>query len=416
MDGASLKHADGNYLGELLANWQPMLAACMGLIAGTVSIYLNNLFSPHLIAEFGWDKADFALIGMTTAISVVALPIAGRLADRFGMRRIALVGVVGLPVVFVGLAFQPGSFAVFFLFSTAQMLIVSALAGIVVYTRLLVRYFVKARGLALGIASCTPALATTLFSPALSWFIEAFGWRAGYLVMAAVAGILGAAALLTVPRDFRDADSRPSHARTARKDYGELLRSRAFLVIFGAMILCNLHFSMQTTQLSLIMQERHMSAQWASVMISIFAMGVIIGRIVCGIALDRYEPRGVAFLCFLFPAAGLAIMATGSGGPVLMGVGIMSLGFSVGAEGDVAAYLATRYFRPELYSSVVGLFASAMAISALIGAFVLNRIVAATNGYSLFLLIASVSVLSGAVLFLLLGKQQTSADDRCAEA
>ena len=93
---------------------------------------------------------------------------------------------------------------------------------------------------------------------------------------------------------------------------------------------------MQTTQLSLIMQERHMSAQWASVMISIFAMGVIIGRIVCGIALDRYEPRGVAFLCFLFPAAGLAIMATGSGGPVLMGVGIMSLGFSVGAEGDVA--------------------------------------------------------------------------------
>lgn len=109
-------------------------------------------------------------------------------------------------------------------------------------------------------------------------------------------------------------------------------------------------------------------------------------------------------------------MATGSGGPVLMGVGIMSLGFSVGAEGDVAAYLATRYFRPELYSSVVGLFASAMAISALIGAFVLNRIVAATNGYSLFLLIASVSVLFGAVLFLLLGKQQTSADDRCAEA
>lgn len=395
------------YFGEFLDNWQPLVAAILGLVAGTISIYINNLFSPYLIDEFGWKKSDFALIGLTTVISVFLLPVAGRLADRFGMRRIAVVGIVGLPFVFLGLASQPGSFVIFFILSTFQMLIMSALAGIVVYGRLIVRYFNRSRGLALGVASCMPAVATTIVSPLLSAFLEAFGWRAGYVLLAASVAVVGGLALWLVPRGFRDADTRPAQERSVMRDYSELIRSRAFVIIFIGLLLINLHFTMQTTQLSIITQELGVSAAWGSAMISVFAVGVIIGRIVCGVALDRFPPRLVAFVCFLFPATGLAILGSGGmGSPLLIGVGVMSLGFSVGAEGDVAAYLATRYFRPELFSSVLGLFTSAMALSALCGAFVISGTLASTGNYSLFLVIASCSVFAGAVLFLLLGKSK----------
>lgn len=395
---------------EFRVNWRALVAACAGLIAGTSSIYLNNLFSPALIAEFGWQKSQFALIGLTTVIAIFSLPIAGRLADQFGMRRIALVGVIGLPAVFCALALQPGSFVVFFLLSALQMLMVSSLVGIVVYGRLIVRYFSSARGLALGIGSCMPALAAGALSPVLGAFIESEGWRAGYVAMAIVGAVLGALALLMVPRGFQDRDTRPPEARRARRDYGELIRSRPFLVIFGAMLLCNLHFTMQTTQLTIVVIELGIDPLVAAGMISIFAAGVIIGRLLCGLALDRYPARFVATVCFLFPALGLAILSVSIADIALVGFAVATLGFSVGAEGDVAAYLATRYFRKELFSSVLGLFTSAMAISAMTGALVISATVEATGTYSLFLTISALTMFLGALSFLLLGRSEAPAE------
>jgi MFS family permease len=186
------------YLREFATNWQALTAACLGLVAGTISNYVSNLFSPELVATFGWEKSQFALVGLTVVIAALFLPIVGRLADRHGMRRIAIIGVTGLPLVFVGLGLQQGSFALFFMLSLAQMLIISALAGIVVYNRLIVRTFDRARGLALGVASCAPAVAAAVGSPLLSLFIGAHGWRQGYFLMAAITAVVGGAAMIAI--------------------------------------------------------------------------------------------------------------------------------------------------------------------------------------------------------------------------
>lgn len=390
------------YLREFAKNWQALTAACLGLIAGTISNYVSNLFSPELVEEFGWERSQFALVGLTVVIAAVFLPIVGRLADRHGMRRIAIVGVVGLPLVFVGLGLQQGSFAVFFALSLAQMLIISALAGIIVYNRLVVRSFERARGLALGVASCAPALAAAAGAPLLSSFIGAYGWRQGYFLMAAITAVIGAAAMLTIPRAFQDRSPDPVVPDAAARDYGEIFGDRAFLIIFGAMLFCNVHFTMQTTQLKLILLDIGMSSATSSAMISSFAVGVIVGRIACGIALDRFPPRIVAAICFLIPSIGLMILSAGMPSVLLIAFAVMSLGFSLGAEGDIAAYLVTRYFRQGLFSTILGLFAAAMACSALVGALILSRTVASTGGYGLFLGIAATTMFLGSLSFLFL--------------
>lgn len=394
------------YLREIGTNWQALAAACLGLIAGTISNYISNLFSPYLVEEFGWSRSDFALVGLTVVIAAIALPIAGRLADRFGMRRIAAIGVTGLPIVFTGLGLQQGSFAVFFALSLAQMLIISALAGIVVYNRLIVRSFDRARGLALGLASCAPALAAAIASPLLAMYMEQFGWRQGYFLMAGATAVIGGTALWLVPRGFQDRNPGHAAAGAAARDYGELLRSRPFVIIFGAMLLCNLHFTMQTTQLKLIVVDAGIDPAIGAAMISSFAIGVIVGRIACGMALDRFSARIVAAVCFLIPSMGLALLSAAVPSVPLIAFAVMSLGFSLGAEGDIAAYLATRYFRPDLFSTVLGLFAAAMAISALVGALVLSRTVAASGGYGLFLGIAATTMFAGSLSFLLLGRSR----------
>jgi predicted MFS family arabinose efflux permease len=274
--------------------------------------------------------------------------------------------------------------------------------------RLLVRSFVHARGLALGLASCAAPLATVLGAPLLSELMESRGWRAGYIAMAIAAAIFGACALMLIPHSYEDRDvqpERPVVAHDIARDYRALLGNRAFIVIFSALLLCNLHFTMQTTQLALILAEKGVGATISSAMVSVFAVGVIIGRIICGISLDRFPAYLVATVSFLVPGIGLAILSSSSPSLLLAGTAIASLGFSVGAEADIAAFLAARYFRSELFGSILGLFASAMAASAFAGAFLLSWTIEKSGGYALFLHTTSATVCAGSLSFLLLRRE-----------
>jgi len=398
------------YMAEFRNHWRGLLSASLGLAAGTISNYVNNLFSPSLVAEFGWSKSEFALIGLTVLIAAVCLPVAGRVVDRVGTRRMAMAGVVGLPLVFLGLSAMTGSFLMFFCLSVLQMLFVSCIAGILVYTRLITGTFNLARGVALGLASCAPPLATAFFSPMLSSFIESDGWRAGYLVMAGFTAVFGLAALFVMPR-IQDSQTALKATRPAAAGrYFEVLKGRTFQILFLALILCNLHFTVLTTQLKVVVLERGVSSETGALMISLFAIGVVAGRIACGLALDRFSTHLVSAVSFGIPAVGLAVLASGVPAPLVIGAGILSLGLAMGAEGDLVVYLAAKYFPAGVFSSVLGLFTAAMAISATLGALILSASLNQFGHYGPFLGLTSVTMALGALLFLLVPRIAGSDD------
>lgn len=391
-----------DYLGEIRIGWRPLLSASLGLTAGTSSNYLNNLFSPALVAEFGWEKSQFALIGLTVAIAAICLPFAGRVVDRFGTRRMAIVGVISLPLVHVAMSQMSGSFTLFFVLSLAQMLIVSCIAGILVYTRLIAHGFDRARGIALGIAACAAPLASALVSPFLSGIIAEQGWRTGYLVWAGYSAVLGLIALLLIPPGTEAREASAPAAGAAPRGMGEILRHPAFQLVFVALLLVNLHFTILTTQINLILTDRGVSAETAAWMLSLFASGVVAGRVLCGVALDRFPAHLVAFVSFAIPTVGLSLLALDVPDTLLIATAILCLGVSMGAESDIIVYLASRYFRLEIFSTLLGLFTAAMAISALAGALMLSLILRETGSYTLFLVITATAMLAGCLSFLFL--------------
>ena len=94
------------YLSEFRLNWRALAAASLGLAVGYTFInYVTNIFSPFLIADLGWQKSDFALLGLIVIVAAVCQPVAGRLADLIGVRRMALIGVIGL---LISLHYLPG--------------------------------------------------------------------------------------------------------------------------------------------------------------------------------------------------------------------------------------------------------------------------------------------------------------------
>src|SRR3989441_3065407 len=151
-------HAEAaSYLGEFRRNVRPLVAASLG--AGTslpFFAYTNSIFAPHLIHEFGWSRAQFALVGLTMLAALPFLPVVGRLTDLFGVKRIALTGTLLLVPCFVAYSMMQGGFPAFMAIFTAVLIIGSATSTLT-YARLVVESFDRARGLALTVMNITPS-------------------------------------------------------------------------------------------------------------------------------------------------------------------------------------------------------------------------------------------------------------------
>jgi MFS family permease len=395
------------YLSEFRVNWRYLTAAAIGLGSGySLNQYFNSIFAPHLLHEFGWSKSQFALLGGTILISMVGVPIFGRLTDIFGVRRIAAIGVIGAPAVFVAYSQMGGNFTWFFLINILQHILVGNTTTSTVYGRLIAQKFDRSRGSALALAACAPAAVAALSGPFLSSFIDAHGWRAGYLVLAVGCGIVGAIALLFIPPHQAAARKGAlAPVRSARRDYPEILRNPVFQIIAVGMLLCNFTLSVHGSQLKLIILESGMASATASLMISFFATGVVIGRLTCGFALDRFPSHIVATVGLGLPGIGLLILASGINDPMLIGSAVLLLGLSMGSELDITGYLVMRYFKVDVYSTVHGLVVGVVAFSAALGSFLLSYILKLGGSFSYFLVFSAVATMCGSTLFMLLARR-----------
>ena len=139
-------------------------------------------------------------------------------------------------------------------------------------------------------------------------------------------------------------------------------------------------------------------------MISSFAVGVLVGRFVSGVALDRFPAHLVAAVAMGLPSIGLILLAAHLGTQPIVMLAVMLIGFSLGGEGDVVAYLVVRNFGVRVYSSVLGIMTAAIATSSSVGAALLSLTLKLTGRYSPFLVASAVAIAVGSLLFLLLGR------------
>ncbi|HSW11888.1 MAG TPA: MFS transporter [Solimonas sp.] len=390
------------YLGELRTNWRALLASTIGHGAGlAASAYIIGTFAPHLIQEFGWSKSDFALLGTATLLTLVCLPVIGRLTDLFGVRRVAVTGAVFLPLSYLALSVFNGELRVFIGIVMLQVVLGTTTTS-TVYSRLVAERFELARGLGLAIMASGPAIVGAIGAPLLSDYIDAEGWRAGYRALAIFTAIFGLLALLLIPPHEALTPVMRQKRRTAR-DYRAIARSPAFWVIAGGIFLCNIPQPLHGLQLKLMLLDNGASAAAASRMISLYAVGVIIGRFVCGLALDRLPAHIVAAVSMALPSIGMFMIASALDAPWALATAVLLMGLSQGAEGDIAGYLVLRHFSVSIYSSVLGPVIAALGIASALGAGLLSLALKFTGGYDLYLALTAIGVLAGSGLFLLLG-------------
>ena len=402
-----------SYLGELRENAKPLAAASLG--CGTslpLFAYTSSVFAPHLVREFHWSRAQFALIGLTMLTTIFILPFIGRFTDRLGVRRVAMLGTVLVPLCFVGYALQWGNFY-YFMACSVMVMAVGSTTGPLVYSRLIAENFVQAQGLAFTILNCVPAALAMICVPLLNWAIIAYGWRASYLGLGALALVGGVSALLLIrpggTKRTEPAPAKPALTRgSARADYRVILRSKVFWIIVAAMFLSMLHTPLHASQMNIMLMDNGITTQQAANVVSVYAFGTLVGRIACGLALDRWSTRVVTAISTGLPAIGFFLLGTDLNTLPVIAFSMFLVGLSVGAETDVMAFLVSRYFDIRIYNSTLGLIHCVTFLTAAIGAGAISLSLKLSGSFSPFLYLVSATITLGALLFLLMPGGRTS--------
>lgn len=395
-----------SFIGEFRLNWVTLLAAFIGIATGNaLSHYTMSLFAPELIREFGWSKAQFALVSALPIVTAFMTPLAGRFADKFGARMAAGVGMTAMSLGFFGLSTLNGNIYEFFAIWLVQH-IFGVMATSLVFARTLVDRFDKARGTALSVLMMGPPLSGAVAAPILGAIIASYGWRNGFVALGAVSAIGGLVCIFFMGRSAKGKDQQAEikNPKITRADFLALVRQPAFALLVGGMFMINIAQPFAASQLKLVVLSKGVSDSAGTWMVSLYATGVIVGRAIFGIALDRISANKVALFGLSLPAIGFTILGAPGMTVAMCAVGIMLIGIAQGAEGDIGGYLVSRHFNLMNFSLVFAFVKSGLDAGGAIGALMLSFTLSHTGGsYEPYIWICAGTTLVGAFLFYLTG-------------
>jgi MFS family permease len=404
-------------IAEWRAGWRIVAGAAVGLGTG-VSLYLlvASLFITRITAEFGWTRGDMSIAGMVAFLTgALALPVIGQLLDRFGFRRVVLVCVPGLALLYLMIALQPGSYA-FYLALMVWGGIFGGGTGAIAYTRPVIAAFHRQRGLALGVATAGTSITAMIVPPILAAAIVAYGWRAGLYAMVALTLCFGLPlALFLIGRAregvARAVDDEPDAAvlplaGTQGRDapLRDAVRGLRFWLLAGALVAVNIPGSGVLGQLAPLISDKGLSDSAAALVMSIYAVGLLAGRLITGFSLDRLPAPTVAAVMTLIPALGITLLMIPSPSFALAALALGLIGMQQGSEIDLIAYFVSRGFGLKHYSSIYGAIAMAGALSTAVGLVLFGKMHDATGSYDVALTIGAVAFVVGAVAFAATGR------------
>ena len=170
----------------------------MGIGVNTRTAF--SLLFPPILAEFGWDRAVTAgafSVGFLVATAYV--PFLGMAMDRWGPRVVIPIGIV---ITSLGLALAPLTSRPWHLHVTLGALVGggSIFMTYIGHSLFLPHWFVRRRGLAIGVAFSGVGIGSIVLFPWLGRLIAASGWRAACWALVILLVVVLLPLNLTLPR------------------------------------------------------------------------------------------------------------------------------------------------------------------------------------------------------------------------
>jgi MFS family permease len=292
------------------AGWGVLAAAFTGVMCSFAPIvpYTFSLFLDPLHAAFGWKRE--AMGGdVCSRRDHCCSGFAGyrHPAHRFPPRRIILPSILIFAVALGSLSRLGPRIGQFYLTFFVLGLVANGTAQFA-YTRTVLTWFHRRRGLALALLLTGSGVGSILIPPVTQWTIQHHGWRDGYL-------LLGGIALLGFPLTAMLVRNRPetilirADDRSAGMTVSSALRTAAFWILACITILSAFSENGLVTNLAAILTQRGLTTQTAALALSVRGGSGIIGRLFVGILIDRLSPQRIQTFVLILSAAGTLVLA-----------------------------------------------------------------------------------------------------------
>jgi MFS family permease len=337
----------------------PVLAIGIAFGVTVLMVTVFNYAAGPIAADLGLTPAQTAgALSLHLAVLIVALPLAGALADRVGARRVILVSAVTYGLALAAIAQVPSGPTLLYLAFIAAGI---AGAGVspVSYNRVIVHRFHRNRGLALGVALSGTGLGGMI----LPWIVQPViadqGWRPAFLLLAAITTAAGLfAGILAGHEQSADHPPRAQAGATLRR----AMSTRTFWQMGIAFGLAGIAIAGFMSQMTAIFGAKGLDASAVPAFHTAIGAATIVGRLAGGALMDRIQARFVGAGAALVGAIGLSAFAAGAQSPAALILVGTAVGLCTGAESDVVSYLASRFYGVRNFARIYALQGSLFMI------------------------------------------------------
>lgn len=306
-------------------SWIVLAVTFCAIIAAGIVRSSSGVFIDPFEMEFGWDRPS---ISFAFAVSLFLYGLSGpfmaAFVELFGLKRMMLYSM-GVLAAGLGLTFVMDKEWQLLLIWGVMIGLGSGLFLTVLSTHVANRWFVKRRGLALGILTAATATGQLVLLPVIAIFIQNYSWRVAIgliLMLSLVMLIVIALFMRSFPKDMgiapygQDDIVEPTRTFTGRNPFKialsslmEGVRRKEFWLLAGSFFICGLSTSgLIGTHFISYCISFGIPLVVAASMLSFMGIFDLIGTTLSGWLSDRFDNRWLLFWYYILRGASLLML------------------------------------------------------------------------------------------------------------
>ena len=368
--------------------------------------YAVSLLTQPVQESFG-VSVETVMYSLTfgTFIGLFTMPIAGILLDRLSVRGLFSAGIL-LFALGLWLLGQSTTIFQYIVIFGMTMALVNALAGAMISSAVVSRWFTENRGKALGVAATGTSVGGILIPGLITCWLPDYGWRGALENLAIMLIILVLPVVLWTIRSWPsevgielsvEGEGDSSGTSQAQLGLKDILRNPNFWWLGVSL---GLLFSTYTAILSNLTPYAallgHGEAS-ASGFIMIIAVSGLLGKLLFGVAADMIGHKLSLWTAQLLLSIGFVMFAMEPSYAVIV-VACISIGLAAGGMLPVWGGLIASIFGLQSYGLAFGLMGPIITLFVMLGFPLVGRLYDVTGSFSLGLWISAALMVVAAIL------------------